>query len=263
MNETNPKPKKLDYDDVKKTVGRFKVHEKAFVSDNYLLMTDEEIADKLGRTKEAIMRLRKKMGLSKQGLTHEEKIRMAGSTESATEQLGTNDKVKAAISDLKNSKFYEWVESELVEDEREVYIREFSDQVAQLDGIKPAELYTLHMMLMERIKMHRIAVVMAKNARMVKSGGDEAMLMNFQKEYDNSSKAFLEIQKSLKLDRERRKDISKNDLDFIGILKRITDQKNKEAMGVEASEMSLAAIQFRKGIDDSVISGDQFEEEEK
>ena len=83
----------------KKRKGRFTPYDVAFVQDNYTVMTDGELAEKLNRGKNSIMALRKKLSLSKSEISGQQRLDIIKkrAENPALEGISKYDKVKAAI----------------------------------------------------------------------------------------------------------------------------------------------------------------------
>jgi len=249
-------------DKTKKT--KFKVYEIDFIKKNYTLMTDKEIGDRLQRGNTAVMRVRKRLGLSKRNMSDEEKINIATKEREKPSELSEHDKILSAIEGLKASERFKTIQAELLPEEIEIYIREYANQVIHLDGIRPAELKTLHTLLMEYIRQHRYNKIIVDCVKGIQDGDEKSqVLLKYESEYNDSVKRADILQKSLDLERRTREDISKSDNDFLSIIRKLTDKRNRDAMGKEAAEISLAALEFRKNVGDDAVVGDQFNESEE
>jgi len=237
---------------------RFKKFEIDFIKKNYTMMTDNEIGKNLDRDNLAVMRVRKRLGLTKIGLSDQEKLEIATKEREKPSELTEHDKITSAIECLKMSERYQRILEELLPGEVELYVAEYANQIIHLEGMRPAELQTLHALLMEQVRQHRYNKIIASSVKRMGEGQDTAgILLRFEKEYNESVKRYNELQKSLDLERRNRQDISKSENDFLGIVRRLTDKRSRDAMGKEGAEMSLAALEFRKDIEDGHIFGDE------
>jgi hypothetical protein len=235
--------------------------DKDYIKRNYLVMSDEEIADALGKTAASVYKARKALGFLKDSASIEKnKDVFDKDKQDSISALSDHDRATLAIAELKRSGHYKWIETELIENEKDIYLREFADQIAQLEGITPAEVHSLHIMLMERIKQHRINELKADKLREARAQGgsiDTDALLTLEKEYSESVKNYREIQKTLMLERRERKDIAKNKYDLISLIKKLSERKSRDEIGKEIVETNLATIEYRSTIAANAVFGDQ------
>ncbi len=221
--------------------GRFSKDEDQFVKDNYLLMSDEQIASHLHRTAKSITNARVRLGIM-------DKIKQGFIPPSAKENrsayvatLTDKDRAEFIRKELRGTSFYKQAKKCLGKDELEFY----EDKIVAFKMDPTIETMTvmeedaLHSMTIQQIRMHRYMVEERIPDKKTKQ------CFSKSKEIRECEETIQKYQESLNVQRKQRlKNINDQAANFTTIIRELKDPNKRREAGCEAAMLKFMTEKY-------------------
>lgn len=246
--------------------GRWSEEEKDFLAANYLLMTDDEMVKKLDRTRNSVVKMRLKMGLTKQEEPAPDiEGRFRGSYVAG---LSEGDKRDFILSELRRTAQYKKTKAVLTRDELSFYEERHVEFMMDptVETMTSAEKDTLHRKTLTEIRMLRF---MQEEKRAIDEfqdldGEDEKEREEKRKYIANKSldinacnQVIKECEKSLNVTREQRmKHMSDQAVSFTNLIKDMQNPTVRGEAGYEAAMFRwMARRHYNDQLEKHIFSG--------
>jgi hypothetical protein len=225
----------------------FAAWEDALIREHWMTMTDEQLAQKLGREPIAVAKRRKRLGLSKangrpQNTTRKDAI-LANPTEYSLASLSKEDRIQFYKSKFEENFRYPNLVKILQDDELEYYRRKYIEFLDAIDTITLQEEDLLHNMIMTEIQMLSIQVQIKDAMDQYNNAEDEDRRPPQQylyKDLNEMEKRYVDYQEKLNLTREQRLKAHREEkVNISTIVRGLLDRKNREEAGRTAGVMSF------------------------
>lgn len=215
--------------------------------------TDEEIAEKIGRSIKAVERRRKILGFKKPNGRPKNATRVEAIHTNPTEynlaKLSKEDRIAFYKAKFDQNPRYPWLSRTLMPDEVEYYKHKYIEVIDALDSITMQEEDLLHNMIMKEISIIRIQsrIKMQEEAWQQADDDDKPPLNNgLYRDLNDAEKQYIDYQKNLKLTREQRLKTDREEkVTITAIVRGLMDAKNKEKAGQMAGQMAYSTDKCR------------------
>lgn len=222
---------------------RFNDEEVIYIKENWMSATDEQIAEKLGRSPEAIRRKRDDLGLKKPGgrptrITKESNI-YKNPTVASLATLSKERRLEFYKKSFEKNPRYQQVLLELNEIEMNYYKHKYVEFLDSIDTITINEEDMLHHMLMSDIIIHRIRATMKKESdEWDKKLEGARPPQNLLPELQRAEERYMKYHQSLNVTREQRLKTEKEEkVTIVSIVKTYQDKQAREEAGRHAAMM--------------------------
>ena len=246
--------------------GAWSQSEKDFLVANYLLMTDEEVANKLGRSRNAIYKQRDRMGLSK---SDEPKTDIEDRFRSShIASLSDGDKRSFLLAELRRTAQFKQTKQVLTKPEIEFYEERYSEFMMDptIETMTSAEKDTLHRKTLTEIRLLRF---MQEEKRAIDEIADidgeddeeqeakRKYIANKSREIDSCNQVIKECEKSLNVTREQRlKNSSDQAVNFTTLIKDMQNPTIRSEAGYEAAMFRwMARRDYNDKLNKHIFSG--------
>lgn len=246
--------------------------ERNFLHANYLLMTDSEIARKLGRTKRAVQKARERLGLMKtKEVQPEVEDRFRSSYVS---NLSDSDKRDFLLAELRRTSQYKKTKAVLSRDELSFYEERYVEFMLDptIETMTSPEKDTLHRKTLTEIRLFRFMEDERRLREMVEDFDDEddddpdardeqeknlKYLSDRSRQIQDCQQVIKECEKSLNVTRaDRLKNSSDQAINFTSIVKDLQNPTIRKAAGGEAAMFRwMARRHYNDHLGTNVISG--------
>jgi hypothetical protein len=249
--------KKLNKDGLQKKSHHFAPWEDALIREHWQTMTDEELAKRVGREPLAIMKRRKRLGLSKANgrptnNTRKDSI-FANPTEYSLATLSKDDRIQFYKSTFEANFRYPYLKKTLGSEELEYYKRKYIEFLDAIDTITLQEEDLLHNMVMTEIQIMRVQIQIKDCMDQYEDNDDEDKRPPPQylyKDLNEMEKRYVDYQEKLNLTREQRLKAHREEkVNISTIVRGLLDKKNKEEAGRTAGVMSFFAQRAKDDMD--------------
>lgn len=235
--------------------GRFAEDEKTFVKQNYLTMSDQQIAEILDRDKNAIVNFRRRHGLDKQGVAtpakglNTEKVR-----DDFVQALPAEDQKKAFLAELRATSSFRTVSLTLTKDEIKFYEDKYIEFMMDpsIETMTVAEKDALHRKTIAEIRMYRFM----EEEKVYKETGQPN---NRNKEINECQAVIQQCEQSLKVTRQQRlKDGQDQAINFTAIIRELNNPRLRQALGYEAAMLKwMHEASYNDNIGTTISAGDE------
>lgn len=234
--------------------GRFTEEEKVFVKQNYLMMSDQQMADTLKRNKTSIVNFRRTNELEKGGKSASaENFDQDSVREQFISALPEEDKKKELLHSLRASSQYRTIIKSLDKSEVQFYEDRFLDFMMDptIETMTTTEKDALHRKTLAEIRVHRF---MEDEKGFRESGNPQ----NKAREIKDLNDVIFQCEKSLNVTREQRlKDGQDQSINFTSIVKELQDPRLKQEVGYEAAMFKwMQRVAFNEEIGKTIHAGD-------
>lgn len=225
--------------------GQWSDEEKNLLMANYLLLTDEEMSRKLGRTRTSVSKMRTRMKLSKTDEPiPDTKGQHRGSYVSA---LDEGDKRKFLMKEMRRTAQYKSTKQILRSEELEFYEERYIEFMMDptIETMTSAEKDTLHRKTLAEIRLHRF---LEEEKRAIDTFADydnedteereerRKYITNKSKEISDCNTVIKECEKSLNVTREQRlKNSNDQAVNFTTLIKDMQNPALRVEVGYEAA----------------------------
>jgi hypothetical protein len=221
--------------------------ETEFVQQNWLNMTDEDIAAELGRSVESVRRKRDELGLKKPGGRPSNRLRedyiMSNPTRANLATLSKEKKIEFYKKNFGKNARYPQLLKELNPDELEYYKHKYIEFVDSVDTLTINEEDMLHHMIMSDILIHRLRATMKKEHDDWDSGAEHARPpQNLLPELERAEQRYMKYHKELNITREQRLKTEKEEKVTIASIVRSYQEKQAR----EEAGRNAAVLQYYK-----------------
>lgn len=231
--------------------GRYEEWEEAYIKAKWEFKSDADIAEHLGRDTDAITRKRKYMGLIKaDGRPSHEKIEkiLELKPEEQTDrelykQLRPSEKKKLFQAKFEKTKRYDELTEILTDDELELYQERFLDYMFTFETILTHEEDTLHLLILELIRGHRLLASMKAAKEAAAAGGSPigAGIDILNRQYKECVDNYDRLMKSLNATREQRlKQHKETEFSLVTVVQALGDDEVRERVGKQAALIAAA-----------------------
>lgn len=252
--EEPPKPpKKTGTSESGPKKGRFKAWEDEIIREDWQTHTDEQIAEKIGRTLKAVERRRKILGLTKRNgrPTNEQRTEAiyTNPTEYNLAKLSKEDRISFYKAQFEKNPRYRWLTVMLMDDEVDYYKHKYIETIDSLDSITMQEEDLLHNMIMKEISIIRIQTRIKQQEQEWKDADDDnkpPLNMGLYRDLNDAEKQYVSYQEKLKLTREQRLKTDREEkITIAAMVRAFLDAKNKERAGKLAGQMAYSTSQCK------------------
>ncbi|MCK5610131.1 hypothetical protein KAR91_50120 [Candidatus Pacearchaeota archaeon] len=227
--------------------GTWSDEEKNLLITNYLLLTDEEMAKRLGRTRTSVSKMRTRMKLSK---TDEPAPDIKGQHRgSYVSALSEGDKRTFLMAEMRRTAQYKQTKGILRTDEMEFYEERYIEFMMDptIETMTSAEKDTLHRKTLTEIRLHRF---LQEEKRAIDEFADfdgeddddnereerRKYIANKSREIDSCNQVIKECEKSLNVTREQRlKNSNDQAVNFTTLIKDMQNPALRAEIGYEAA----------------------------
>jgi len=241
------KPTKTKKTRVSSGKGHFTAWEDQTIRDEWETSTDEEIGRRLGRTTEAIARRRKILGFVKGNGRPKKSTRKKAVFENPNEyslsKLSKEDRIEFYKAKFEKNHRYQWLLRTLLADEIEYYKIKYIEILDSLDSITHQEEDILHHMIMKEIQITRIQTQIkeALEEYLDRDEDDERRPppQYLYQDQDKAEQQYVKYQEKLRLTREQRLKINKEEkITIASLVKDLLDKENRRKSGEIAGQLS-------------------------
>jgi hypothetical protein len=233
--------------------GRFTEDEKALVKQNYLIMSDRQIADILDRDKSAIVNFRRRHGLEKKGKASVAKNLDAGQArEDFIQALPEESKKIELLANIRASSALGSVKTSLSRSEVQFYEDRYLEFMLDpnIETMTATEKDALHRKTLAEIRMHRFL----EDEKVFRDTGQPN---NRSREIAECQDAIYKCEKSLNVTREQRlKDGQDQSITFTNIIKELNNPITRQKIGYEAAMLKwMQEASFNEAMGDKISAG--------
>ena len=238
-----------------KKKGRFSSSEEAFVRQNYLTMSDKQIADALNRDANSILQFRRRKSLDKNGtkVTDSSQLENSIKKKAYISKISDKEKRKMYLDELRATAQYRNAIKSFSDDETHFYEERYLDFMMDptIETMTSAEKDALHRKTITEIRMHRF-MEDEKNFR------DSGSNQNRAREIQECQEAIYKCEKSLNATREQRlKDGQDQSINFTKLIKELQDPAKRQEVGYEACMLKyLAERKYEESLGKTIMAGD-------
>jgi hypothetical protein len=226
--------------------GHFTAWEDQVVRDEWQTETDEVIAERIGRTAEAIARRRKHLGLVKKNGRPRKASRKAAILENPNEhslsKLSKEDRIAFYRSKFNKNIRYGWLLRILLTEELEYYKAKYIEVMDNLDSITHQEEDLLHNMIMKDIQIMRLQSQIKEQLERYYDEDEEERRPPPQYLYqdlDKAETAYVKYQEKLKLTREQRLKTDREEkVTVTSLVREYQDAEKRRGGGQIAGQLS-------------------------
>ena len=234
--------------------GRFSQDEKAYVKQNYLLMSDQQMADILDRDKTAVVNFRRRNNLDKKGKAV---IAVGLNAEKAREDLigamPEEDRKKSLLSGLRATSAYVNVKGSLERSEVQFYEDRYVEFMMDptIETMTATEKDALHRKTLAEVRMHRFL----EDEKIFRETGQPN---NRSREIAECQDAIYKCEKSLNVTREQRlKDGQDQSINFTSIIRELNNPITRQELGYEAAMFRwMQQVSYNEALGNTIITGD-------
>jgi hypothetical protein len=237
--------------------GRFSDDEKVYVKQNYLLMSDQQMAEALDRDKNAVINFRRRNKLDKQGkATVAEGFDSSKARDDLISAMPEEDKKKSLLSGLRATSAYLNVKKSLERTEVQFYEDRYVEFMMDptIETMTATEKDALHRKTLAEIRMHRFL----EDEKIFRDTGQPN---NRSREISECQDAIYKCEKSLNVTREQRlKDGQDQSINFTSIIRELNNPRVRQELGYEAAMFKwMQEVSYNENLNKTIISGDDEE----
>lgn len=235
--------------------GRFSEDEKIFVRQNYLQMSDSQLAEALNRQTTAIVNFRRRENLTKADkvASVNKQLDVKEKRQSFVSALPEDQKKAAYISEIKASSAFRSIKSAFTKDELAFYQDRYVEFMMDptIETMTATEKDALHRKTCAEIRQHRFM----EDEKIFRESGQP---QNRSREIAECAETIWKCEKSLNVTREQRlKDGQDQSINFTAIIKELQDPRLRQKIGYEASMFKfMAEMQYNDRLGDQINAGD-------
>lgn len=232
--------------------GPFSREEERFLRDNYLHMTDDQMAASLHRTVKSVINKRMKLKLGKQQQDIQADPHLRATFISTLDESSRREMLR---KELKASSHYKQIKSILTKTEIEFYEDKYLDFMCDptIETMTAPERDTLHEMILAQVRHHRLM-------EQEKECGDEEKGIDggrLSRDIQMCEDTIKKCRESLNVERRQR---TKNQADtavtFAGIIKELKQSAIRQEAGYEAAMLKFIAEKwYNDKLNKNVFSG--------
>lgn len=235
--------------------GRFTDEEKEVIKQNYLTMSDQQIAEIIGRDKTAVVNFRRRHGLDKNGKSS---VSQDLNTEVARDKfvsaLPEESKKKELLAALRAGPTYRTIVRTLDKQEIQFYEDRFLDFMMDptIETMTATEKDALHRKTIAEIRVHRF-LAEEKEYR------EQGQPQNKAREIKDLNDQIFQCEKSLNVTREQRlKDGQDQSINFTSIVKELQNPRLRQEVGYEAAMFKwMQRAAFNDEMGRTINAGDE------
>ncbi len=228
--------------------GKWSQDDKNFLSANYLLLTDQQIANRLDRTRASVTKTRERMKLTK--ATEPKKDIEGQYRGSYISGLSQGDKESFLLAELKRTAQFKQTKAVLQKHEIEFYQERYMDFMMDptIETMTSAEKDTLHRKTLAEVRLLRFmaeekraldsfnAIELNKKLTDQEKEEQRKWIANKSKEIGDCNSVIKECEKSLNVTREQRlKNSSDQAVNFTTLIKDLQNPTIRSEVGNEAA----------------------------
>lgn len=218
-----------------------------FLQENWTSMTDEDIAEELGRSVESVRRKRDELGLKKPGGRPSKALReeyiLQNPTPTNLATLSKEKRIEFYKGNFDRNARYPQLLKELNHNELEYYKHKYIDFIDSVDTITRNEEDMLHHMIMSDILIHRLRATMKKEQDEWEQGLEGARPpQNLLGELERAEQRYMKYHKELNITREQRLKTEKEEKVTISSIVRAYQEKQAR----EEAGRNAAVLQYYK-----------------
>lgn len=224
--------------------GRWKEWENEFLRANYVVLTDKEIAEKLGRKPDGVYRKRRSLGLSKRnGRPTDDERHQAPPTEYSLSKLPKEERLKFYKTHFESNWRYKHLKRVLLPQELDYYRHRYIECIDAMDSLNYIEEDLVHNMVMCDIQVMRIQEQIKVELEEFKNAdkdSDNWKLPNqaLYKDLNDAEKKYMEFQKQLNITRQQRlKENREEDITITSVVENLLDKKKRAGVDKLAGEL--------------------------
>lgn len=221
---------------------RFSPQDDKFIVENFLSMSDAEMARQLGRNQSSILERRKRLGLYREAMENPIEVK-----KDRVERMPENDKRLFYEKECKESVQFMMVEPFLSTEEKSFYCQMYGNFMLDESIVSMTEMERdrLFDMLMNRIEIMRYMKQ--------QEDGKTDRSKEISSCYDNIAK----IQESLSVERKQRlKNGGDQAMNFTTIIKELKDPEIRRKAGIEAAQLKfIGEMEYNDLLGKNIISG--------
>lgn len=260
-NDWDEKSSKAEEKKQKKTTpsrkGRFTDWEDTIIKEDWQTCTDKQIAEKISRTEDAVIRRRKILGFKKTngrpGRKTRKKAIFTNPTEYNLSKLSKEDRIEFYKRNFEKNPRYQWLSVTLMDNEIAYYKQKYIEIIDALDSITHQEEDLLHSMIMKEIQIVRLQKQMKDMLQAYEDDEDEEKRPPPQYLYQDLDKAeqqYVKYQEKLKMTREQRLKTDKEEkITITSMVRAFLDAQNRQESGDMAGQMSYYGKKCRQDMD--------------
>jgi hypothetical protein len=231
--------------------GRFSVEEEEFIRQNYMFMTDAEIARQLGRKTKAIANKRERLGLNnkremKKKPSRRHRVALLSS-------LDESEKEKFYLSELRKSPWYKHVKSVLNPSEFKFYEDKYVNFMLDptIETMTVAERDALHQMTIAQIRSLRFM----REEQQARLKGDDKF--NRAREISECDTVVQKCQESLNTQRKQRlKNQGDQAINLTQMIKELKDPAIRREVGYQAAMFKyMGEKDYNDHLGSNILSG--------
>lgn len=231
----------------------FKAWEDQIIKEKWRTSTDEEIANEIGRTCEAIARRRKALGFSKKngrpGKQTRAKAILSNPTEYSLATLSKDDRIAFYKSQFDKNHRYPFLIKILMDNEVPYYKHKYIEFMDTVDSITLQEEEILHNMLMTEIHILRIQEQIKEAVQAYKDDTEEDRRpppLHLYKDLNDMESRYARYHKDMNITREQRLKANREEkITITSMVSALQDIKNRHKAGQSAGMMSYFSKKCR------------------
>jgi hypothetical protein len=233
--------------------GRYTEKERTFIAENYMKMTDREIAAALNRDVKSVSNQRTKMNLA----SPKRKKRVTkGSREAYVSTMGDEERKKFFGKEVKASASYKALLNALESEHLEFYVEKYVDFMMDptIETMTAAEKDSLHTMILAEIKINQYLAAEKKSKDTVAA---DQVPISKGKEIREMQEVILKCQQNLGVERRMRlKNQSDQAITFSNLVKDLKNPAIRLRAGNEAIMLKfIGEGWFNEHLGTNIISG--------
>lgn len=233
--------------------GRFSEDEKTFVKQNYLLMSDKQMAEILDRDRSAIVNFRRRNSLEKQGrATVAENLDSGQMREEFIQALPEESKKIELLAGIRATSALQNVKPSLSKEEVQFYEDRYLEFMLDptIETMTATEKDALHRKTLAEIRMHRFI----EDEKMFRDTGQPN---NRSREIAECQDAIWKCEKSLNVTREQRlKDGQDQSITFTNIIKELNNPILRQKLGYEAAMLKwMQEVSYNESLGSKIDAG--------
>ncbi len=238
-----------------KKKGRFDKSEEAFIRQNFLSMSDKDLADAINRDRNSIIQYRKRNNLNKQG----SKVTKKSNTDNDMKKkafvnsMSDGEKKRVFLDELRATAQYRTTIKSIDDLEKQFYEERYLEFMMDptVETMTASEKDTLHRKTISEIRMIRYL----EDEKNFRDTGSQA---SRSREIQECQDTIYKCEKSLNVTREQRlKDNQDQSITFTNIIKELQDPNKRSEIGYEAAMLKyMAELHYEKNIGLTIYAGD-------
>lgn len=231
----------------------FKTWEDQVIKQKWQTMTDESIANEIGRTADAVARRRKALGFSKRngrpGKQTRAKAILSNPTEYSLALLSKEDRISFYKSQFNKNHRYPFLIKILMDDEVPYYKHKYIEFMDNVDSITLLEEEILHNMLMTEIHILRIQEQIKETVQAYRDNDDEDKRpppQHLYKDLNEAETRYARYHKDMNITREQRLKTNREEkITITSMVSALQEAQNKHKAGQAAGLMSYFSKKCR------------------